>query len=127
MNDYRVIRVEKGGYRRLSPTDTLMQHREHVSWLEKELSAHQGKTAIITHHAPHPGGLMEADAELVAAYASDLSPLMEKYEPELWLHGHAHKSRSLKIHNTEIQNVSLGYPEKDMAPNERLWELIYDF
>lgn len=63
-----------------------------------------GPTIVVTHHAPHPACCDPrfAGALLDAADASDLSDLITEGRPELWVHGHVHRSVDVRIGSTRI-------------------------
>jgi predicted phosphodiesterase len=121
MNDYRYIRHEAGGYRRARPADTIKIHHEHRHFIERALAApHDGLTFVVTHHAPHPGVLRHYGEGLDAAYASDLSEIIEgSNRPDRWLFGHSHDSRDLDLNGCALRCVSLGYPD-DVATNDEI-------
>ncbi len=121
MNDYRYIRKASAGYRRIKPDDVVAIHRSHKAWLENELAQpFDGKTIVVTHHAPHPH-VLQAYAEGVdAAYASDLGDLIEQGRPDLWLFGHCHDACDINVSGTALRNVSLGYPADVPEPRERV-------
>lgn len=120
MNDYRYIRIESGSYRKAGPLDTLTEHRRHRAWLEERLAApFDGRTVVVTHHAP----LREAAGEAPGpdsrgrpvpdardAYASDLADLIERFQPDEWHFGHTHEPFEARIGRTVVSNVSVGYP-----------------
>lgn len=112
MNDYRLICIEGENLRSARAADTVATHRDHRRWLEERLAApFDGDTVVVTHHAPHPacnGPFQEGS--LAAAYASDLTDLIESYRPALWVHGHTHVASDLTVGATRILNVSIGYP-----------------
>ena len=98
MNDYRYIRVAAKGYRRLAPVDVLETHRDHLGWLDQKLGeTFDGQTFVVTHHAPHPAVLPDGGGRLAAAYASDLSALLEKHAPARWYFGHSHDAQNVKL------------------------------
>ena len=113
MNDYRVIRTERSGFGPLRPAHTVQKHREHRRWLEEELAKPwEGKTVMVTHHAPHQD-VLRKDVSHAAAYASDLSEIFEgPHAPDLALHGHSHDAEPAHVGRTAIQSVSLGYPDQ---------------
>lgn len=63
-----------------------------------------GPTIVVAHHAPHSACCDPrfAGALLDAADASDLSDLIAEGWPELWVHGHVHRSVDLRICATRI-------------------------
>lgn len=104
MRDYRKVRVA-GGTRRAVPADTIERHHHDRRALETILSIpFAGPTVVVTHHAPHPRSLRggRVTATLDAAYASDLSHVMERFRPPLWIHGHVHEQRDYRVGDTRI-------------------------
>ncbi|MDX8482282.1 hypothetical protein RFN28_28060 [Mesorhizobium sp. VK24D] len=52
---------------------------------------------------------------LNAAYASDLSALIEAGRPALWLHGHTHDSCDYQVGNTRVVCNPRGYEDENAA------------
>lgn len=120
MNDYRTIRIEGEGYRRLHPLATIKLHTDHRMWLEAELAKpFEGETVVVTHHAPASEALPEKEWEDVPfCYASDLSGMIARYQPDLWCHGHTHHPTDVSVGVTRVLNCSVGYPQSQpKAPN----------
>ncbi|WP_295537355.1 metallophosphoesterase [uncultured Thioclava sp.] len=118
MNDYRYIRVAHAGFRKARPLDTVALHREHVAWLGARLSEpFAGETVVVTHHAPHPFALSPG-GPVPQAYASDLSDLIKRFQPDQWLFGHTHLATEFQIGTTKLRNVSIGYPAKARKAKE---------
>lgn len=112
MNDYRYIRLAAAGYRKIKPEDTRRVHSEHKAWLERQLETDCARqTAVITHHAPLPDAAC-SDGGLKCCYASDLTDLIRKHQPEFWFFGHTHRAFESEIGRTKLRNVSLGYPDE---------------
>lgn len=103
--------------RLLSPADTRERHLHTVAWLEHELqrASDDGVAAVVlTHHAPHPLGLMPQHRTpsnlLSAAFASDLSHLMDgPTAPVLWAFGHTHWSVDTVVGRTRLWSNQPGY------------------
>ena len=100
------------GYRRLSP-----RHLDHFHTLHRELidldlaTSFDGPTVVVTHHAPHPRSLrspMFID-DTDASFASDLSAVIERYEPALWIHGHLHNASDYQVGATRVVCNPRGY------------------
>ncbi len=111
MRDYRKIRVA-GGTRRASPAETVERHHLQRRALETLLSIpFAGPTVVVTHHAPHRRSLRtgRVTETLDAAYASDLSHVMERFRPPLWIHGHVHEQRDYGVGDTRILANPRGY------------------
>lgn len=113
MNDYRLI---KNNGRRLQPSDTLKQHEKSLSFITSELAIpFEGKTVIVTHHAPHKCSLATegyVDDLMTPAYLSDLSPLIEATQPDLWIHGHIHQHFDYFVGKTRIITNPRGYEKQ---------------
>ncbi|MGU7783262.1 metallophosphoesterase family protein [Burkholderia sp. PU8-34] len=89
--------------KRLTPEDTLMEHRLSVGWLERELKQrYAGSTVVVTHHAPHARSLSRGHGinSFSAAFASDLSRLMRHVS--VWIHGHIHSSADYKVRRCRV-------------------------
>lgn len=93
MMDHRLIR---NGDRVFTPHDALAEHEASLRWLDAELAQpFAGVTVVLTHHAPHPSCIdprYDGDP-LNAAFGSDLSGLIARLRPAVWVHGHVHHAR----------------------------------
>ena len=127
MNDYKKIRVAAQGYRRRWPSDVASLHQKHLRWLDEKLNEpFDGATFVATHHAPHPAVLQKRSEGLEAAYASDLTSLILQHRPKAWFFGHSHDAVSITIGDTELRNVSLGYPDEVSDPRSIIRDCIFD-
>jgi predicted phosphodiesterase len=109
MTDHRVIRY--AGARAFSSHDAETEHLKARDWLEKKLDTHfDGKTVVVTHHAPHPRSIPSeyVDDILSAAFASDLTPLVE--QADVWIHGHVHRSADYRVGKCRVICNPRGYP-----------------
>ncbi|WP_417585015.1 metallophosphoesterase [Pelagibacterium sp.] len=109
MPDYRSIDV---GLRRLHPRDTLAWHRDHRATIGRRLAKpFDGPTVVITHHAPHRLSLDDPNFPDPSdgSFASDLGGLMDRYRPELWIHGHLHWRRDYRVGDTRVVCNPRGY------------------
>jgi Icc-related predicted phosphoesterase len=87
--------------------------------LHRELSQKfDGPTVVVTHHAPSPRSIAPkfADSELNPAFTSNLEPLIEHYQPALWVHGHMHNSSDYKIGQTRVVCNPRGYFPDELNP-----------
>ena len=86
----------QGGSHLITFADAARLHRAARGRLERGLAKPPGAgpRVVVTHHAPHPLCLPEADRGRWGAglSASDLSPLTDAGLAELWVHGHVHAS-----------------------------------
>lgn len=125
MNDYRRIRlVEQGKRRLLRPDDTEALHRQDVAFIEAHLAqGFEGPTVVVTHHAPHPNSVdtMYGTDPLSAAFASDLTEIIMKYQPALWIHGHDHRQHDYYVGATRVIANPAGYPTRSGGRENRLF------
>jgi Icc-related predicted phosphoesterase len=109
--------------RTLSPKDTIRYHEATVAYLDTALAEpFEGPSVVVTHHAPYPRSIHSKylDRASSAAYASDLTWLIEKHRPDLWLHGHVHDSFDYFVDGTRIVCNPRGYgqhPNPDFDPS----------
>ena len=111
--EYRSVFGPDGG--RLKPSVTVRLHEETLRWLEAELaSSDPARTVVVSHHAPSPRSLRASwDRDLMAAaFASDLSPLIERRAPAVWIHGHTHRAVDYGIGDTRVISNPLGYDQE---------------
>ena len=114
LNDYCAI-ARPGSPMRITTRDTLALHEDHLAWLEARLAVkHDGPTLIITHHGPHPEASLPVDA-ISAGFVSDLSRVIETWQPEAWVFGHTHRPQSAVLGKTRIHNIGVGYPAEAAA------------
>lgn len=125
MSDFRgAIKIPDAyeGIRFFRPEDSRRIHERSVRWLESELSQpFGGETIVVTHHAPHPRceHASHAQSPLSPAFCSDLSWMIEKYQPRLWVSGHTHASHDVDVGMTRLLSNQRGYrdvPEHPDAP-----------
>lgn len=111
INDYSVISYRN---KRFTPDDSIALHEKSMEFLEDSLSKfHDGPTVVVTHHAPLKEcvGPFYKDSALNPGFLSDLSELIEKYKPEVWIHGHLHGNFvDFKYDETRIIANPRGYP-----------------
>jgi hypothetical protein len=139
INDHAHIRTgegvdvveDEGGYvhpalrrpwRFFTPEDALRRHREQVAFLDAALSVpFDGPTVVMTHHAPHRSSisLKWIRNKSNPGYASDLTWLIERHEPALWVHGHIHSSSDYRLGKTRILCNPLGLRRDGMPENMR--------
>lgn len=109
-------------YRRLTPSDTHGFFIRDRSWLEGKLEEpFQGKTVVITHMAPSMRSVPERYRHdpLSAAFASNLDDLIERTQPDLWIHGHTHDSFDYRIGRTRVVCNPYGYYGRELNPEFR--------
>jgi Icc-related predicted phosphoesterase len=116
MNDYRRIVTQRNPWRRILPQIAHRMHMDSRRFIETVLKDDPTiPTVIVTHHMPHPQsipGRFKGDL-LNAAYASDLTDIIETGRPALWLHGHTHDSCDYRVGNTRIICNPRGYDDEN--------------
>ena len=123
MNDHQLIRIADGYF---TPAEALRVHQQSRTWLESKLNqSFDGRTIVVTHHAPHPNSINPryAGVSLNAAFVSDLTPLLGK--SDLWIHGHAHDSFDYEVAGTRVIANPRGYALNRLSaetPAELEWE-----
>jgi len=114
MSDYKVIKNDHCGYRKLLPRDTLMRHEKSLDFIKKELAYSTNEKVIIcTHHSPSFLSIDEKFAyekEMNGAYCSKLDDVITSNPHiKMWTHGHIHKHRNYFIGDTNIICNPRGY------------------
>lgn len=105
--DYFRIKTQMG---LLKARNTRDEHHNARSWLKRELKTpFDGKTVVITHHAPHPLSVHRryVGEVLTGAFVSDLTELM--FDPDLWIHGHCHDGFDYRVGRCRVVSNPSGY------------------
>jgi Icc-related predicted phosphoesterase len=114
LNDYKEIRNDKVGYRKLRATDVYDRHVESLKYFKDTIQAEPLEQYVLAvHHAPsklstHP--MYQKDYHLNGAYSSDLSEfILDHPQIKLITHGHTHFSFDYMIGSTRIACNPRGY------------------
>jgi predicted phosphodiesterase len=114
MADYRLIRLSPK-FSRLRPIDTAGLHFASLKWLKRQLEIpFDGRTVVVTHHAPSAKAFnpkYQSDL-LSAAFASNLEPLLDEFQIDLWIYGHTHHNADFRHDSTRIISNQRGYPNE---------------
>jgi Icc-related predicted phosphoesterase len=113
--------IQNGG-RRFTPEYSVELHEASKAWLVGELkSEFNGPTVVVTHHLPASTSVAKryANDSLNPAFASSLEDVIEKYRPELWIHGHTHVPCDYELFDTRIICNPGGYPGENRRSNFR--------
>lgn len=114
MNDYQLIKTPTGRHH-INPFYTKAAHDQAVAWLKEELAKpFDGKTVVVTHHAPtaqmlNPHFWKNKKDGLSPAYASNLEYLINP-PVDLWISGHTHYSIIQMVNNIAVVSNCRGYP-----------------
>ena len=108
LNDFKYINYQESPFNKKNFT---LLHKSSVLWLEKKLNEpFDGKTVVVTHHAPLWKSWNEPDNILKRlAYCNNLETLIEKHDIDIWFHGHIHNSNDYTISGTRIVSNTRGY------------------
>jgi Icc-related predicted phosphoesterase len=116
MNDYKKIARQHHPWQRFMPEAAYRMHQQSRLFIETALKIDPAKTAVVvTHHLPHAKSIpakFQGDL-LNAAYASDLSDVIETGRPVLWVHGHTHDSCDYYVGDTHIVCNPRGYDDEN--------------
>ena len=104
--DFDSIRIDVGSDRRLfTPDHARARHLDMREWLGAVCSQpHDGPTVVVSHHVPSMrsvGSEWRQDPG-TPAYASRLDASIERWRPDLWIHGHVHSSSDYRIGSARV-------------------------
>lgn len=119
MNDF--FSIEYNG-RRFAPADSVALHEISRHWLSAKLAEpFDGKTVVVTHHAPSARSVAPrfASDTLTPAFASNLESLMGGHRAVLWVHGHMHNPSDYEINGTRVICSPRGYPGESASWSAR--------
>ncbi|MDO9163469.1 MAG: metallophosphoesterase [Methylococcaceae bacterium] len=114
LNDFKKIRFAEKYF---DTAEFSQLHKYSKTWLERELSLpFQGKTVVITHHAPSPWSWKDSSYALKKlAYCNDLRHLLHEYEITAWFHGHIHSRADYRIAGARVLCNPRGYYGKKLV------------
>lgn len=110
----------------VNANDLAKEHERARAFLEEALARdYDGKTVVLTHHAPHPNSVTEEYAvdATTAGYVSDLTELIEENGPDYWIHGHTHTTFRYRVARTEFICNPKGYSRERPGFD---WNLVVD-
>ncbi|WP_108652643.1 metallophosphoesterase [Dongshaea marina] len=119
MNDHRLIKIAFEDEQCLFSTyHALDLHLQHRLFIEAELDRGD-PSVVITHHAPIRKSIEFDYREdpLAPAFASDLSKVIFRNQPEAWIHGHVHHSVDICIGKTRVVCNPRGYERLELNPD----------
>jgi Icc-related predicted phosphoesterase len=91
------------------------QNAKAKRFLETEVKS---SDVVLTHHLPHPESVAEkyrGDATN-AFFLCDVSGVIDKAQPRLWIHGHTHESVDVRVGATRIVCNPYGYDGREINP-----------
>lgn len=105
----------RNGERPFTPEDSVEFHEASKAWLVSELQKKfDGTTIVVTHHLPAMPSINSRykNDVLNPAFASRLEDVIERYQPDLWIHGHTHVPCDYEIFGTRVVCNPRGYPSE---------------
>jgi hypothetical protein len=112
VRDHKRIKWQSNPWLRFRPIEARRLHLASRAFIEAELSTHHhGPTAVITHFPATPHAIdprLQRSISMAAA-CSDLTPLIERYQPDLWVSGHTHYRMNSRIGRTHLISNPSGY------------------
>jgi 3',5'-cyclic AMP phosphodiesterase CpdA len=121
----------EGMARDFTPQDSLALHAHALAWLKAELAKpFDGKTIVVTHHAPHRLSLAPryADDLVSAGFVSDLDALVRS-PVALWIHGHTHTCFDYTVNGTRVVCNPRGYRDRRTGQPENpafAWDKVVE-
>jgi Icc-related predicted phosphoesterase len=124
INDFQKITIGKsiGQCLRFKPGHAAARHTVSCRFIEDELSRRfSGPTVIVSHFLPSPLSISEKyrGNPYNPYFCSDLTALIERWQPELWIHGHTHESCDYSIGRTRVVCNPRGYLPHEANPRFR--------
>ena len=117
MNDHRLIGWQKKPWLRFRPQEAaLLHHRSRAAITETLAAPFAGPTVVVSHHAVHWDSIHPRfrSEPVTGAFVSDLSELIETYQPTLWVHGHVHNSSDYFVGKTRVLCNPHGYGTENL-------------
>jgi len=112
---------------RLRPVITYLLHKEGMRYLEKAMEeSFDGKTVVVTHHAPSYKSVGYYKEAYEDAYATSLEHFIcnHKSAIDVWFHGHLHKPVHYWIDGVPIVSNPRDYPMYGKYGNSQ--EFLYE-
>lgn len=122
LNDFSYISTDET--RKIQPNDLIKISDKARAWLRSKLEeSFNGKTVVITHHAPLLKSLEHSPypvSHLNAAFANHWPELFEDGMADMWIHGHTHIAVDYVFNATRVISNPRGYPGESTGFNPSL-------
>lgn len=123
MNDFRIIRIAAGGFRKFLPARTITEHVKTKQYLETVIYGTPDDMPVVvcTHHAPSAMSIHDMykhDHLMNGGYYSDLSEfILDRPKIKLWTHGHMHQCFDYTVGDTRVVCNPRGYNDENLSFN----------
>lgn len=99
----------------LEPEDVVRRYRDHVAWLDQEITRSDRPTLVVTHHAPTATMVNPIYANSIsnASFHSNADHLI-RGPVRMWIYGHTHFNVDFVHQNVRIVTNQCGYPLEDV-------------
>ncbi|MDD2747237.1 MAG: metallophosphoesterase [Acidithiobacillus ferrooxidans] len=122
----------------ITPEAIFQVHQDNIAWLDDQFTRSlqganpwQGPTVVVTHHAPsfqsqHP---RFAGSPISGGFCSNQEHRIQRWQPNVWIHGHVHDPMDYRIGKTPLQGATRvlcnpwGYPDEGRAREYRMVEM----
>jgi hypothetical protein len=118
LRDHKRIKFASDPWLRFRAQEARAKHLQSKAFLETELArSHDGPTIVVTHFAPIPDAVApeHRGSVLSAAACSDLSPMIQRFQPDAWISGHTHFHYRKRCGRTLMMSNPLGYPDERLG------------
>ena len=118
MNDFRIIRHDLEGFRKVRPDDCIKRHIDTLKYFGEVLDANPNrKCVVVSHMAPtfaSIGSRYVKETIMNGGYASSLSEfILDRPQIKLWTHGHVHDPSDYMVGTTRVVCNPRGYEGYD--------------
>jgi Icc-related predicted phosphoesterase len=112
MLDHKRIKWSRDPWERFRPAEARALHRQSRMFFEDALQdPHAGPSVCVSHHAMTLDAVAPEQQRsiLSAAYASEMLPMIDRFQPNLVVTGHTHHSIDIKRGRTRMISNPAGY------------------
>jgi Icc-related predicted phosphoesterase len=116
MLDHKRIKWSRDPWERFRPAEARLMHRQSRMFFEEELAKpHAGPSICVSHHAMTMDAIAPAHQRsiLSAAYASEMQPMIDRFQPDLVVTGHTHHGIDFRRGRTRMISNPAGYADEN--------------
>jgi Icc-related predicted phosphoesterase len=116
MLDHKRIKWCRDPWARFRPAEARILHHQSRMFFEEELEKpHAGPSVCVSHHAMSIDAIapVHQPSILSAAYASEMLPMIDRFQPDLVVSGHTHHGIDIKRGRTRMISNPAGYANEN--------------